>query len=136
LLRDLRKKSGMSLREVEAATEGVVSNAYLWQLEQGTRSEPGPRYLTSLARAYGAAVEQLFEAAGYSDAPETSAVEVAYQQVLADQNFKFGTRLPGDLDESSKRVIIELYEKATKKKLLRAPQGKDAQHGSARKKLR
>jgi transcriptional regulator with XRE-family HTH domain len=119
LLRELRTDKGMTLRDVERATNGVVSNAYLWQLEQGTRLEPGPKYLTALAKVYGVPVQTLFEKAGYTDAPTPSEVDVAFQQVLADQTFQFGTRFHGkNLDESSKRVIIELYEKATKKKLL------------------
>ena len=119
----------MSLRDVERATDNVVSNAYLSQLERGTRSEPGPKYLTALAKFYEVPVQLLFEKAGYTDAPPPSEVDVAFQQVRADQTFQFGTRLPGDLDEGSKRVIIELYEKVTKKKLLGDRQdgsGKDA----------
>ena len=117
-LRELRHERNLSLRDVERATDRVVSNAYLSQLEQGKRKEPGPKYLAALARVYDVPVQMLFEKAGYADAPPPSEVEVAFKQVLVDDKFKFGTRLPGDLDESSKRVIIELYENATKTKLL------------------
>lgn len=121
----------MSLRDVERATDNEISNAYLSQLEQGKRVEPGPRYLTHLARVYDVPVELLFEKAGYTDAPEPSAIERAFQMVKADPKFKFGTRLKGNLDESSKRVIIELYEKLTKKKLLGMEDEHDEQ-GSSR----
>lgn len=131
-LRELREAKDMSLRDVERATNEVVSNAYLSQLEQGKRLEPGPKYLAALARVYEVPVQLLFEKAGYADAPPPSEIEVAFQQVLADRKFQFGTRLPGDLDESSKRVIIELYEKVTKKKLLRKTQDEDEQDRSAK----
>jgi transcriptional regulator with XRE-family HTH domain len=118
LLSDLRARSGLSLRDVEKRTEGVVSNVYLSQLEHGHRADPNPRVLVALARVYKAPVGALFEAANYVDAPPPSALEVAYQQVLADAEFQFGTRLRGEPDEASKRVIVELYERVTGKKLL------------------
>ena len=107
----------MSLRQVQERTGKVVSNVYLSQLENGTRKDPNPRVLVALAAVYGVPSRLLFEAAGYVAAP-ASAVEVAYQQVLADSAFQFGTRFKGQLDDESKRVIIELYEQATGKKLL------------------
>ena len=118
LLTDLRQASGLSLREIEKATNGEVSNVYLSQLENGRRTDPNPRLLVALARVYQRPVQELFEAAGYVDAPSTSEVDRAYAQVLADKRFQFATRFKGELDEASKRAVIELYERATKKKLL------------------
>jgi transcriptional regulator with XRE-family HTH domain len=129
-LRELREAKGMSLRDVERATGGEVSNAYLSQLEQGKRIEPGPRYLTHLARVYDTPVELLFQKAGYTDAPTPSEVDIALEQVKADPSFKYGTRLKGELDESAKRVIIELYEKATGKTLLSRERNNDEQDRS------
>ncbi|HLF80015.1 MAG TPA: helix-turn-helix transcriptional regulator [Dehalococcoidia bacterium] len=117
-LRELRAGTELSLRDVERATNSVVSNVYLSQLENGTRSDPHPRMLVALARVYGVPWRVLFEKAGFVDEVEPSAIEVAFDQVQADPAFHFGTRFKGDLDESGKRVIIELYEKATGKKLL------------------
>lgn len=117
-LRDLRFQAGLTLREVEQATGGFVSNMYLSQLETGRRLEPNPRYLVALAKVYRVPSRYLFEAAGYVDQPSASDVDVAFEQVKADPGFSFGTRFTGELDEQSKRVIIELYEKATNKKLL------------------
>jgi transcriptional regulator with XRE-family HTH domain len=107
-----------SLRDVEQLTEGAVSNVYLSQLETGKRNDPNPRVLVALAKLYEVSPIRLFEAAGYVDQPAESAVDVAYKQVLADKNFQFGTRLKGSIDEDSKRVIIDLYERATGKTLL------------------
>ena len=118
LLRRLRDESGLTLRQVEDASAGRVSNAYLSQLEQGRRPSPNPRILTALAQVYRVPVKDLFEAAGYVDAPEASEIDRAYEQVLADGSFSFGTRAPGDLSQDAKRMVVELYERATKKRLL------------------
>lgn len=95
-----------------------MSNVYLSQLENGRRSDPNPRMLVALARVYGRPVRELFEAAGYVDAPQPSDIDVAFEQVVADRSFQFGTRFKGELDQASKRAIVELYQRATKKKLL------------------
>jgi transcriptional regulator with XRE-family HTH domain len=118
LLRRLRNQRHLTLREVANATDGVVSNTYLSQLESGARPKPGPRILAALAKVYDVPSEHLFERAGYVAAPPASAVDVAYEQVLADRTFQFGTRAPGELNQDAKRIIIELYERATGKKLL------------------
>jgi hypothetical protein len=74
--------------------------------------------LVALARVYEVGVGELFEKAGYVDEPAPSDVDVAFQQVLADRTFKFGTRFKGELSQEAKRVMIALYERATDKKLL------------------
>jgi transcriptional regulator with XRE-family HTH domain len=55
----------LSLREVEQASEKVVSNAYLSQLEKGKISKPSPNILHALAAVYGASYEDLMSRAGY-----------------------------------------------------------------------
>ena len=117
-LRELRHQAGLTLREVEERTEGAISNVYLSQLETERRKDPNPRMLVALARLYNVSTQELMEVAGYLDPPAPSAVDTAFEQVLADENFRFGTRLKGEPDVETKRVIIELYEKATRKKLL------------------
>ena len=118
ILRDLRQRSGLTLREVEAATDRLVSNVYLSQMENDKRSRPNPQYLVALARVYGVPRSLLFEKAGYVDPPSPSVVDIAYRQVTADPTFHSGTRVQGELDDAAKRFIIELYERATGKKLL------------------
>jgi transcriptional regulator with XRE-family HTH domain len=117
-LQRLREKAGLSLRDVERATAGAVSNVYLSQLENGKRLEPSPRMLVALARVYQIPVKLLFEKAGYVDAPAPDQIETAFRQVLADPGFQFGTGFPGGLDDASKRTIVRLYELATGKNLL------------------
>ena len=118
VLRELREAAGLTLREVEQRSGDVVSNGYLSQLESGHRPSPNPRVLTALASVYAVPVKTLFEAAGYVDAPPVSEVERAFRQVLADPDFKFGTRMRGELTTEAKRLFVELYERATGKQLL------------------
>jgi transcriptional regulator with XRE-family HTH domain len=65
LLADLRTAKGLSLRQVEEATDKAVSNAYLSQLEKGKIKKPSPNVLHSLAGVYAVPYEALMEKAGY-----------------------------------------------------------------------
>ncbi len=65
LLADLRTAKGLSLREVQEATDKGVSNAYLSQLENGRIQKPSPNVLHSLAQVYAVPYETLMERAGY-----------------------------------------------------------------------
>jgi transcriptional regulator with XRE-family HTH domain len=65
LLADLRTAKGLSLRDVEEATDKAVSNAYLSQLENGRIRKPSPNVLHSLAGVYAVPYEALMEKAGY-----------------------------------------------------------------------
>lgn len=55
----------MSLRNVEQATGGEVSNAYLSQLESGKVQRPSPHILYALSSALAVPYEDLMERAGY-----------------------------------------------------------------------
>jgi transcriptional regulator with XRE-family HTH domain len=65
LLADLRTAKGLSLRQVEEATDKEVSNAYLSQLEKGRIRKPSPHVLHVLAAVYAVPYEALMEKAGY-----------------------------------------------------------------------
>ena len=123
LLTDLRVRSGLSLRQVERATDDEVSNVYLSQLEHGLRTDPNPRILVALARVYGLPVKELFEAAGYVDAPSPTEIDTAFEQVLADREFHFGTRASKELDQASKKTIVRMYERLKHRKLLPDDEG-------------
>jgi len=64
-LTDIRTVKGMTLREVEEASNRDISNAYLSQLEKGHITKPRPNILHSLAEVYGIQYEVLMEKAGY-----------------------------------------------------------------------
>ena len=65
VLADLRRAKGLSLRDVEEATDKAVSNAYLSQLENQKIRKPSPNVLHSLAEVYAVPYETLMEKAGY-----------------------------------------------------------------------
>jgi transcriptional regulator with XRE-family HTH domain len=122
-LKQLREKKGASLRDVERDTG--LPNVYLSQLETGERKKlPPPDRLKKLASYYNVTIQELLQKAGYY---ENNEIEQTYEQkidslflhVTNDINFKFGTRLKGNYDLDAKKFIIELYEKATQKELLK-----------------
>ncbi len=121
-LKSLRDRQRMSLRDVEK--ESGVSNAYIAQLEKGDRPAPSPDILKKLAKAYNVTVRELLMRAGYLDEPEVTAteeqrIEAAFQYVLADPDYKLGTRLRGeDFDTKGKRGVVITYETLTGKKIL------------------
>ena len=128
-LKNLRTKQGLKLREVERLTK--ISNSYLSQIETGKRNPPHPDILKKLAPIYEVSLKELMEKAGYleiedeiSDFDEEK-INRAYKYVLDDPDFQFGAR--GSLPESVspqnaprefKLSIINLYEKATRTKIL------------------
>ena len=123
-LRELRKKRGLGIRQVERETG--VPNAYLSLLEKGIKVHlPPPEVLGKLATLYEVSVGVLLEHAGYLQHTEGEPdpdvqVEKAFRHVLSDPQFKYGTRLKGKYDLSAKRFIVEMYEKATGRTLLKA----------------
>ncbi|VEN74742.1 Anaerobic benzoate catabolism transcriptional regulator [Candidatus Desulfarcum epimagneticum] len=121
-LKSLRKKKGVSLREVEKATG--IPNAYLSQLENGERRKiPEPERLKKMADYYVVSMGELLQKAGYFGSNEIEEtyeqkIDKAFLHVVNDPTFNYGTRLKGKPDLETKRFIIEMYEKFTNKKIL------------------
>lgn len=123
-LRSLREGQKLSLREVAAKTG--VSVSYITQIENGKRKAPGPEVLKKLAPAYNVPVRDLLRAAGYLDdikeirsvLSDEEEVERAFGYVISDPRYQSGTRVTGPITTDVKRFIVEMYEKATGKKLL------------------
>lgn len=120
-LRTLRIEQKLSLREAEKLSG--VSNSYLGLIERGQRPIPGADILKKLAPIYDVPVRDLLRAAGYLKEEEVSLseeeeVDMAFRFVMNDPRYKSGTRIKGGLTTEVKRFIIEMYEKATGKKLL------------------
>ena len=123
-LRKLREAQRWSLRQVAAKTG--VSVSYITQIENGKRKAPGPEILKKLAPVYQVPVRELLKAAGYLDdakairavLSEEEEVERAFNFVLGDPRYQFGTRVTGPITMDVKRFVVEMYEKATGKKLL------------------
>ena len=64
-LASIRTDRGLSQREVEKATNKVVSNAYLSQIENDQIKKPSPNILHALAELYAISYENLMERAGF-----------------------------------------------------------------------
>ena len=120
--RRLRQEQKLTLREVEEMAG--VSNSYLTLIERGLRKPPGADVLKKLAPVYNVPVRDLLRAAGYlaeenREISEEEEIEMAFQFVMNDPRYRSGTRLKnGELSLNVKRFIVEMYEKATGKKLL------------------
>jgi len=121
-LRRLRQEQKLTLREVEEMAG--VSNSYLTLIERGLRKPPGADVLKKLAPVYNVPVRDLLRAAGYlaeenREISEDEEIEMAFQFVMNDPRYRSGTRLKNsELSLNVKRFIVEMYEKATGKKLL------------------
>ena len=64
-LASIRADRGLTLRQVEEATEKEVSNAYLSQIENDKIQKPSPNVLHALAELYAISYPALMEKAGY-----------------------------------------------------------------------
>ena len=80
--------------------------------------EPGLKLLTRLAGLYNVDVRDLVRCAGLSDdgvpdprIDEEAEVGHAFEYVLADPRFRFGTRPSGPMSLDAKRFIVEMYER-------------------------
>ena len=84
----LRTAAGLSLRQVEEATNKEVSNAYLSQLENDKIGKPSPNILYVLAGVYSTSYEDLMERAGYfpADSEASSARRQARAATFAIKN--------------------------------------------------
>jgi transcriptional regulator with XRE-family HTH domain len=71
----LREAEGLSLRQVEEASDKEVSNAYLSQLENDKITKPSPNILHVLSRIYKTSYEDLMERAGYLPSVSEDATE-------------------------------------------------------------
>ena len=117
----LREEQRLSLRETQARSG--VSISYIAQIERGLRPPPGVDVLKRLAPVYNVPLLDLLKAAGHMDEAvpgitEDEEVDMAFRFVMDDPRYKSGTRLQGELSLEVKRFIVEMYEKATGKKLL------------------
>jgi len=64
-LASIREDRDLSQRDVEKATNKLVSNAYLSQIENDQIKKPSPNILHALAELYGIPYEDLMERAGF-----------------------------------------------------------------------
>ena len=87
-LASIRADRDLSLRDVEKATNKVVSNAYLSQIENDLIQKPSPNILHALAELYAIDYESLMERAGYISPTKARTGEERHGRVatFADHN--------------------------------------------------
>jgi transcriptional regulator with XRE-family HTH domain len=99
-LRRLRLEKGVTLREVEKATD--VSNAYLSQLENGKAEQPSPRVLHKLAEFYEVSYHRIMESAGYlRPSPAVQQGKVGSVQAAL---------MSSDLSEDEERTVSQFIQ--------------------------
>jgi HTH-type transcriptional regulator, competence development regulator len=82
----LRIAAGLTLRQVEDATDKEVSNSHLSQLENNKILKPSPHVLDALAGAYKTSYDDLMKRSGYvSTATDTTGKRRAKASTFAVQ---------------------------------------------------
>lgn len=107
--RERKNLNQKELAEVTGLTQATISRVEAGQVNQ-LRSDA----LRNLAIALDVSIDSLLD---LSDSEE-SKINSLFEFVIRDPDFRYGTRLIGELDVDAKRFIIELYEKATGRTLL------------------
>ena len=120
-LRELREHQGLGVRE--ANRRSGVSSPYISQIERGDR-RPSTAILERLAPVYGVPLRDLLEALGSKDdvgpgLSENEEVRRAFEYVVTDPRFQFGTRPDGSkLTLDAQKFVVQMYERLTGKRLL------------------
>jgi transcriptional regulator with XRE-family HTH domain len=99
-LKNLRDVAGLTLRDVEEKTGGVVKNGYLSQIENGAINRPSPGILYELAQVYGVSYRMLLQHAGH---------RVPEQEVAPDQRAiaDLPLRAFAGLDAEDRQALVE-----------------------------
>jgi HTH-type transcriptional regulator, competence development regulator len=99
-LKDLRDAAGLTLRDVEERTGGVVKNGYLSQIEKGLINKPSPGILFELAEVLGVSYRVLLIYAGHRVPEEQVPLD---QRAIAD----LPLRAFAELDAEDRQALIE-----------------------------
>lgn len=105
-LKDVRRARGLSLRAVEKATGGGVSNGYLSQLENGTIANPSATMLHKLAEAYALDYNTLLAHGGMAMSTATAsdvAADGGSGQIATSRT----QELFGDLTQEEERQLLQ-----------------------------
>jgi len=119
-LKVARERKGWSQRDL--ARESGVPYSTIWRLENSVTKNPKGGLLHKLATSLEVSVDYLLGGTQTMERDpklaEVDEIERAYQFVITDPKFQFGTRVKGELGIEAKRFIVELYEAATQRRLL------------------
>ena len=108
-LKDVRKARGLSLRDVEKATGGGVSNGYLSQLECGSIASPSAVMLHKLAQAYSLDYETLLVHGGLAPMEPATASASANSGMRGEGGRQADSRRDvfGDLTQDEERQLLQ-----------------------------
>lgn len=96
-LASIRADRRMTLRQVEEATNKVVSNAYLSQIENDKIQQPSPNVLHALSDIYGIDYADLMEKAGYITPPQGRGRDARHGRVATFANHHLTTEEEAEL---------------------------------------
>lgn len=99
-LKNLRDAAGLTLRDVEEKTRGIVKNGYLSQIENGAINRPSPAILYEIAQVYGVSYRMLLVHAGHRVPEEDVPPD---QRAIAD----LPLRAFAGLDAEDRQALIE-----------------------------
>jgi HTH-type transcriptional regulator, competence development regulator len=99
-LKSVRETAGLTLRDVEDRSAGVVKNGYLSQIEKGLINRPSPGILFELAEVYGVSYRVLLIYAGHRVPEEEVVPEL---RAIAD----LPLRAFAELDAEDRQALIE-----------------------------
>ena len=102
--RNLRKKKGVSLRDIEKATN--ISNAYLSQLENDRIKNPSPKIVNKLANYYEVSYSKLLELVGCQAADNDDDMKPKFRK----------NELFDDISETKNEKLIEYLQFLRSKK--------------------
>ena len=131
-LKQIRLEKRLSLRQVEK--EIGISNSYLYQIERGERNVPKLEILRKMATLYDVSFASLKAAAQLQEPDEddelyknNKLIENAFDFVRKDPDYVFGTQLnSNEVSLEVKRFVVEMYQEATGKNLLKKSSPQDA----------
>ncbi len=134
-----RRKRHLTLRRVEELTG--IPNAYFSQLETGRKTHlPPAQLLFKLAECLGVMPEEFLVKARYlNQTPLEESmdkkVERAFRHAVTDPRFRYGANLYQDYDFDIKRIVVELYEKAMRRVLIKESESDSGEKPQTRSNL-
>ena len=116
-VKNLRKKKGMNQKQLAETSD--ITQATISRIESGKVNQLKSEALKRLAYALGVVMEDLVDLNPLEVKKEEEEIDRLLDFVIRDPDFKFGTRLSAnEMSIEAKRFIVEMYQKATGRKLL------------------
>ncbi|MEM9420009.1 MAG: helix-turn-helix transcriptional regulator [Planctomycetota bacterium] len=103
----VRGSLGLTLRDVEKATEKRVSNAYLSQVENDKIARPSPNVLHALAGVYKISYEVLMDKAGYLSATSSDGSGALRSSSKSSKTPKPNALSHQELSEAEEQQLLE-----------------------------